>query len=76
MFFFKKKKTLKQQYDESLQQLMDELRTDWEQAQHVERVAREDFGQASVYRQMAESKYFFLFKEARHRQIQAKRRTD
>lgn len=67
MFFFKKKKTLKQQYDESLQQLMNELQTDWEQAQRVERIAREDFGQATIYRQIAESKYFFLFKEARHR---------
>lgn len=72
MFFWKKQK-LKRTYDESLQQLMSELQEEWEQAKEVEHVARDEFGTASTYRKIAESKYFFLFKEARNRRIEAKR---
>jgi hypothetical protein len=66
--FFRKGK-LKKEYDDKLINLMKATKEEWKQAQIIEEFL-DDYNLSIIAnRKIAESKHFFLFKEARIRKI-------
>ena len=64
-----RKPKLKKQYDEQLITLIQRAQEDLNQAKIIEELS-DDYNQAiTAKRQIAESTYFYLFKEARIRKI-------
>lgn len=69
--FFRQKHKLKKEYDEKLLLLLEETRSDWVRKKDlVSRTFEYNEGLSSETN-VAESIYFFLFKEAKHRNIRA-----
>ena len=68
MLFFKKGK-LKKEYDNKLIHLMKETQDDWKEAQVMEGFLDDYDLSVIAGRKIAESKHFFLFKEAKIRKI-------
>lgn len=66
--FFKKVK-LKKEFDTKFLSLMKETKVDWQQAQIIEQQVDDYDLSIIVQRKIAESKHFFLYKEARIRKI-------
>jgi len=66
--FFKKAK-LKKEFDQNLVSLMRETKEEWQQAQVIEGLSDDYDMSVIVQRKIAESKHFFLYKEARIRKI-------
>ena len=66
--FFKKGK-LKKEYDQRLVALMKETKEEWQQAQTIEGLLDDYDLSIIAQRKIAESKHFFLYKEARIRKI-------
>lgn len=66
--FFKKGK-LKKEYDNKLINLMKETQDDWKEAQVMEGFLDDYDLSVIANRKIAESKHFFLFKEAKIRKI-------
>ena len=66
--FFKKAK-LKKEFDQKLASLMKETKEEWQQAQVIEGLADDYDMSVITRRKIAESKHFFLYKEARIRKI-------
>ncbi|KOO48252.1 hypothetical protein BK130_21240 [Viridibacillus sp. FSL H8-0123] len=68
MMFFRKQK-LRQEFDEKLVVLMRETKEDWQQTQEIEGLLDDYDLDTIAQRKIAESKHFYLFKEARIRKI-------
>ncbi|KIL53757.1 hypothetical protein KP77_00180 [Jeotgalibacillus alimentarius] len=66
---FRKKGKLKKEYDERLIHLMQQTREDWQQQKNLSDLSFEKSPQMIAEEKMAEARYFYLFKEARHRKI-------
>ncbi|HEX5564188.1 MAG TPA: YaaL family protein [Sporosarcina sp.] len=66
---FGRKRKLKKEFDEKLYSLMLATKEDWEKAKSVEGLLRDYDEEVIVSRKIAESKYFYLFKEAKARQL-------
>ncbi|MCZ8538616.1 MULTISPECIES: YaaL family protein [Paenisporosarcina] len=66
--FFKKAK-LKKEFDSKLISLMKETKDDWQQSQIIEELMDDYELSIIAQRKIAESKHFFLYKEARIRKI-------
>ncbi|MGK4153961.1 YaaL family protein [Kurthia gibsonii] len=67
--FFNKQK-LRKEYDENLVQLIKQTKQELENLQQIEDLV-DDFNlDTMVQKKIAESKYFYLFKEARIRRVQ------
>ena len=66
---WKKKYRLRREYDESLLLLMKKLREEREMSKRIERSSIEKDGYLFAQTKLAEAKFFYLFKEARHRKI-------
>ncbi|WP_313469181.1 YaaL family protein [Carnobacterium sp.] len=66
---FKKKPSLRNQYDASLLKLMAQTKRDWEYAKKIEQSVFEKDSLLYSQTKLAEVKYFYLFKEARNRDI-------
>ncbi|HLG27051.1 YaaL family protein [Paenisporosarcina macmurdoensis] len=66
--FFKKAK-LKKDFDAKFVSLMKETKEEWQQAQNIEALIDDYDLTIIVQRKIAESKHFFLYKEARIRKI-------
>ncbi|MGE6490037.1 YaaL family protein [Paenisporosarcina sp. NPDC076898] len=66
--FFKKAK-LKKDFDSKLVSLMKETKEDWQQSQIIEELMDDYELSIIAQRKIAESKHFFLYKEARIRKI-------
>ena len=66
--FFKKAK-LKKEFDAKFITLMRETKEEWQQAQVIENLSHDYDLSVIVHRKIAESKHFFLYKEARIRKI-------
>lgn len=68
MFFNKQK--LRKEYDGNLVQLIKQTKQELENLQQIENLV-DDFNlDTMVQKKIAESKYFYLFKEARIRRVQ------
>ena len=66
--FFKRAK-LKKDFDAKFITLMKETKEEWQQAQNIEALIDDYDLTVIVQRKIAESKHFFLYKEARLRKI-------
>lgn len=66
---FRKKGKLKKEYDDRLVQLMQQAREEWQQQKNLSDLSFERSPQMLAEEKMAEARYFYLFKEARHRKI-------
>ncbi|WP_342513907.1 YaaL family protein [Sporosarcina sp. FSL K6-1522] len=66
---FGRKKKLKKEFDERLRTLMMDTKEEWEQARDVERYLNDYDQEVMVRRKIAESKHFYLFKEAKARRL-------
>ncbi|KIL52646.1 YaaL family protein [Jeotgalibacillus soli] len=66
---FRKTGKLKKEYDDQLIQLMTRTREDWQHQKGMVNLSVEISQQLSAASKLAEAKYFYLFKEARHRKI-------
>lgn len=69
---FRRKPTLKQQYDKKLLALMERERDQWEQAKRLEEIALDVNEEMNAQYKVAEKKYFYLFKEARIRNLKGR----
>ena len=69
--FFKKAK-LKNEFDAKFVSLIKETKEEWQQARVIEDMLDEYDLSVIVQRKIAESKHFFLYKEARIRKIHLK----
>lgn len=64
-----KKKKLKKTFDDRLRTLLLDTKEDWEKARDIEKYLN-DYDQEIVsQRKIAEAKHFYLFKEAKARQL-------
>ncbi|TFD96293.1 MULTISPECIES: YaaL family protein [Jeotgalibacillus] len=66
---FRKKGKLKQEFDDKLVDLMHDTRDEWQQQKGLAEMSLEKSPQLIAAEKMAEARYFYLFKEARHRKI-------
>lgn len=72
MGLFKRKSKLKNQYDDWLLSLMNRQKTAWEDSKVMEEIIVEEHPRLKAERKLAQAKYFYLFKEAKVRQIKGK----
>ncbi|WP_225744582.1 YaaL family protein [Marinilactibacillus sp. Marseille-P9653] len=72
MGLFKRKSKLKNQYDDRLLSLMNRQKTAWEDSKVMEEIIVEEHPRLKAERKLAQAKYFYLFKEAKVRQIKGK----
>lgn len=66
---FKKKQALRKEYDAALLSLMKKTKEQWEYAKKIEYSSIEKDDLLFAQTKLAEAKYFYLFKEARERNI-------
>ena len=66
---FRRKSKLKKEFDERLHSLMMETKEDWEQARGIEKYLNDYDQEVIVRRKIAESKHFYLYKEAKARRL-------
>ena len=66
---FGRKRKLKKEFDERLRTLMMDTKEEWEQTRDVERYLNDYDQEVIVRRKIAESKHFYLFKEAKARRL-------
>ena len=64
---FKRKSKLKKEYDDRLRSLMMETKAEWEQAKVIEQHLDDYDQEVIIRRKIAESKHFYLYKEAKAR---------
>lgn len=66
---FGRKGKLKREYDGQLRSLMMETKAEWEQAKVIEQHLDDYNQEVIIHRKIAESKHFYLYKEAKARQL-------
>ncbi|MBE1557042.1 YaaL family protein [Sporosarcina limicola] len=66
---FDRKRTLEKEFDNRLRSLMMKTKEEWEQAKEIERYLNDYDQEVIARRKIAESKHFYLFKEARARHL-------
>lgn len=66
---FGRKRKLKKDFDDRLRSLLMETKDEWEQARDVEKYLNDYDQEVIVRRKIAESKHFYLFKEAKVRKL-------
>ncbi|WP_226677767.1 YaaL family protein [Rossellomorea aquimaris] len=71
--FFRKKGKLKKEYDQSLLRVLDETKDHWNQQRSIDEMSVDYNLNIHCHSKIAEAKYFFLFREAKHRKIVIKR---
>jgi len=66
---FGRKRKLKKEFDDRLRSLMLETKEEWERAREIESYLNDYDQEVIVRRKIAESKHFYLFREAKTRQL-------
>lgn len=69
MPLFKRKSKLKRSYDEKLVELIRKQKKQFESYEKVERIVIEDQPEWRAQYKLQKAKYYYLFKEARQRQV-------
>ncbi|WML50354.1 YaaL family protein [Neobacillus sp. PS3-34] len=67
--FFRRKGWLRKEYDEKLLQHMNDFKCEWQQQKMLLEKSFDPSEEVICQSKLAEAKYFFLFKEAKHRNI-------
>lgn len=70
--FFRKKQSMRSIYDDKLIELLNQSRTDWFKHRELLRLSFEQNNELEAQMKAAQAKYFFLFREAKKRQIRIK----
>ncbi|UDM31855.1 YaaL family protein [Lentilactobacillus laojiaonis] len=68
-----KRKSISQQYDEELLDLINDLKEDWDYAQKTQAAIADSDIEIEESTQLAKRKYFFIYNEARRRNIKNNR---
>lgn len=71
--FFQRKGKLRKEYDEALLEQLGRLQRDWLYQKDMLEKSLDPSEDAVISTKMAEVKYFYLFKEAKHRGVSMKR---
>ncbi|WP_335872924.1 YaaL family protein [Bacillus sp. 2205SS5-2] len=71
--FFRKRNKIRNEYDGQLINLMESTKRDWVDKRSIEEMSIDQHFDLTCQTKIAESKYFFLFKEAKKRKIVIKR---
>lgn len=69
MGLFRKKHQLKKAYDKKLFDLMQRQKTKWEDSKVMEEIVVDETPSLTAERKCAKARYFYLFKEAKKRQL-------
>lgn len=67
--FFRRKGWLRKEYDEKLLKHMNDYKNEWQQQRMLLEKSFDPSEEVICQTKLAEAKYFFLFKEAKHRNI-------
>ncbi|OXS73119.1 YaaL family protein [Domibacillus enclensis] len=70
--FFRKKKSLRSHYDDRLIDLLDHSKEEWFKHRELLRLSFEQNDELEAQTKASQAKYFFLFREAKKRQIRIK----
>jgi hypothetical protein len=71
--FFRRKGWLRNEYDEKLLQQLDRLKNNWLNQKSLLEKSLDPSDNAITQTKIAEVKYFYLYKEAKKRQVKVKR---
>ncbi|MDQ0221421.1 DUF2508 family protein [Peribacillus cavernae] len=71
--FFRRKGWLRNEYDEKLMQQLEQQKRNWFSRKSLLEKSFDPSDDALVQAKLAEVKYFYLFKEAKERQVRVKR---
>lgn len=71
--FFQRKGKLRKEYDEALLEQLGRLQRDWLYQKDLLEKSLDPSEDAVIATKMAEVKYFYLFKEAKHRGVSMKK---
>lgn len=66
---FRRKSKLKRSFDDQLRTLIEDTREEWEQAKLIEKHLLEYDHEVLIRRKIAECKHFYLYKEAKARNL-------
>lgn len=66
---FNRNRKLKKEFDDQLRSLMIETKEDWQRAKEIEAYLNDYDQEIIVQRKIAESKHFYLYKEAKERSL-------
>lgn len=69
LLFFKRKGRLKKEYDEKLLNQLRELKADWNHKKYIFEKSYNEFEDLEREAKLAELKFFYVFKEAKQRNI-------
>ncbi|WP_210367910.1 YaaL family protein [Bacillus sp. REN3] len=70
--FFRKKKWLRKEFDKKLMEQLTALKTQWNNQKTLVERSFDPSEEFITEAKITEAKYFFLFKEAKHRNIRIK----
>lgn len=70
--FFRRKGWLRKEFDEKLLKQLNELRADWNNQKSLVEKSFDPSPEAISQAKLAEAKYFFLFKEAKKRNVKVR----
>ncbi|WP_059174293.1 YaaL family protein [Bacillus sp. FJAT-27445] len=67
--FFRRKGRLRQEYNEKFLNLLEEVKVDWQRQKSLLEKSFDPSEEVICQARIAEAKYFFLLKEAKHRKV-------
>lgn len=70
--FFRRKKWLRSEFDEKLLEQLNRLKTDWNNEKSLVEKSFDPSPEAISQAKLAEAKYFFLFREAKKRNVKVR----
>jgi hypothetical protein len=70
--FFRRKKWLRREFDEKLLEQLNRLKTDWNNQKSLVEKSFDPSPEAISQAKLAEAKYFFLFREAKKRNVKVR----
>ncbi|UOE55538.1 YaaL family protein [Bacillus sp. CMF12] len=70
--FFRRKKWLRSEFDEKLLEQLNRLKTDWNNQKSLVEKSFDPSPEAISQAKLAEAKYFFLFREAKKRNVRVR----
>jgi len=73
MIFFRRKGSLRREYDEKLVQLLEQQKNEWKRQEKMMERSLEPSEDVICHLKITEAKYLYLLKEAKHRKVQANR---
>lgn len=70
--FFRRKKWLRSEFDEKLLEQLNRLKTDWNNQKSLVEKSFDPSPETISQAKLAEAKYFFLFREAKKRNVKVR----